>query len=444
MENSVLIRGAKVYLPTGPVEVSVGIRNGKIAEIGALSEAEYKRTIDAKGLCLIPGAIDTQVHFREPGLTHKEDLESGTRAAICGGVTTIFEMPNTNPLTDSKEHLEDKLSRAAGRAWCDYAFFVGATKDNIAELSKFEMLPGTPGIKIFMGSSTGPLLVENDADLEQVLRNGKRPVSIHAEDEARLVQRKNSDLPRGSAHEHPNLRDAESARLATERIIRLSKLTGRPVHILHISTGDELPLLAAAKQEGLKVTCEVTPQHLYFAAPDCYDRLGTLAQMNPPVRTDGHRQAIRQALRDGLFDVIGSDHAPHTVQEKEKPYPASPSGMPGVQTLLPVMLNFVNQGLLSMETLVKMTSERPADLFGIKNKGTIEVGKDADLVLVDLNEKRTVTTDWLESKCGWSPYTGDELQGWPVHVFLGGELVVEDSCLVGRPSGRPVEFSWKE
>lgn len=439
-----MVRGGTVVCKGIEQVADVAISGGKIIEVGQYNPSDFGRTIEANGLHIMPGVIDTQVHFREPGLTHKEDLESGTRAAICGGVTGIFEMPNTKPNTDSPQRLKEKLHAANGRTWCDYSFFMGGTSENADHLAEYEMLPGSPGIKVFMGSSTGSLLVKDDSNLERIFRHGIRPVALHAEDEDRLIALKESGLPNDHPREHPNLRDAEAARLATERAISLAEKTGRPIHILHISTADELPLILAAKQRGVKVTCEITPQHLYFAGPECYDKLGTFVQMNPPVRSEAHRSALRKALQEGLFDVIGSDHAPHTVQEKQQPYPASPSGMPGVQTLLPVMLNFVNQGLIDISTLVRMTAERPAQLYGIKDKGFVEPGMDADLICVDLKLKDTVRQEWLESKSGWSPYTGIELTGWPIHVLLRGHVQVEDRGLVGRPLGEPIEFNWKK
>jgi dihydroorotase len=305
------------------------------------------------------------------------------------------------------------------------------------------MLPGTPGIKIFMGSSTGLLLVAGDDDLRRVLRSGRRRTPIHAEDEPRNRARKTllSDNPH--AREHPYLRDAESARLATERILRLSEETGRPVHILHVSTGDEIPLIRDAKTRGLGTTAEVTPQHLYFRSPDCYDRLGSLAQMNPPLRDWWHRDSLRRALAEGVFDVIGSDHAPHKLEEKAQPYPASPSGMPGVQTLLPVMLTLVKERLLTLAELVRLTSENPARIYGIAGKGKLEPGFDADIVLVDLDRTRTMERSMVQSKCGWSPYEGESLTGWPVHVILRGQVVVRDGGLVGSSAGRSVGFNWK-
>jgi dihydroorotase len=421
----------------------IGIRGGKIAEVYDLSGQSAAEEIDARGLHVLPGVIDTQVHFREPGLEHKEDLESGTRSALMGGVTTVFEMPNTIPPTTTAEALADKLRRAEGRAWTNYAFFVGAAIDNIEQLADLEQLPGTPGIKIFMGSSTGVLLVPDDDHLRRVLLNGVRPCAVHAEDESRLREIREFYGRPGGPGDHPRLRDAEAARRATQRIIRLSEETRRPVHILHVSTKEELRLIETAKRRGLPVTAEITPQHLYFQAPDCYEELGTLAQMNPPIRDREHRLALQDAVEKGLFDIVGSDHAPHTLQEKAQPYPASPSGMPGVQTLLPVMLDFVHKDLLDLPTLVEMTSTNPARLYGIRDKGRIIHGFDADLVLVDTKAKWTIEPSWLESKCGWSPYTGRSLVGRPIHVVLGGRLAVRDGERIGRPEGRMVEFDWK-
>jgi len=437
-----LIRNGDIVTSVGFQRADVGIRDGRIAEIGKLSEAVAENLFDATGMHVLPGLIDTQVHFREPGLEHKEDLESGSRAAIMGGVTTFFEMPNTIPNTTTEGALGDKLHRARGRAWADHAFFVGASTENIHELRKLEMLPGTPGIKIFIGSSTGSLLVENDSDIERVLEAGSRPCPVHAEDEARLRERKRLLSDKPHAREHPYLRDEIAAEIATRRMIDLVRSTGRPVHILHVSTLNELPLLAAAKSEGLPITCEATPQHLTFCADD-YERLGNYLQMNPPVRTKEHRDAIRQAVADGLFDAFGSDHAPHTREEKEKPYPLSPSGMPGVQTMLGALLQLVQDGLIDLPTLVRMGSERPAELYGVRNKGRIQSGFDADIVVLDLSASQPVTQDWLQSKCGWSPWEGTELPGRIAAVWLRGEQKVADGTLIGAPTGQPVEFHWK-
>lgn len=437
-----IVRGGKLVTPDGVSVKDLGIAGGSIVAIGDLAGSSATEVHDATGLTVLPGAIDSQVHFREPGLTHKEDLESGTRAAIMGGVTTIFEMPNTNPMTTSPEALQDKLDRADGRAWCDYGFFVGATTENLADLIEYEQLPGSPGIKMFAGSSTGNLLVESESDQREVLKHGSRPVAIHSEDEPRLRDRKSQITPSGPA-DHFVIRDDIASKISTERLIRLCEETNRPIHILHISTAIELPLLRAAKDRGLPVTCEITPQHLWFSESD-YGQLGTYLVMNPPIRTLADRDALRQALHDGLFDVIGSDHAPHTRAEKDQPYPKSPSGLPGVQTLVPAMLAMVQQGLLSIERFVQMSSTRPAELFGIANKGAIKEGNDADLIVLNPDEPFTPEPGWIQSKCGWTPYQSATLYGKPRDVFLRGFHAVQSGRLaIHGPKGRPVRYTWK-
>lgn len=442
MKADLVLRSAKLVTGRSVFKGDLAIQGERIAAIGDLSAWSGQEELNCEGLHLMPGVIDTQVHFREPGLEHKEDLESGTRAAIMGGVTSVFEMPNTDPPTTTPDRLRDKIERAKGRTWCDTSFFIGASPENVASLADLEMLPGTPGIKIFMGSSTGSLLVEDDEMLLKVLQNGSRPCPVHSEDEPRNRERKSLLSCQPHPREHPYLRDAESARLSTERLLRLSVEARRPVHVLHISTKEELPLLAAAKAAGMPVTCEVTPQHLTLNS-DLYESMGSLLQMNPPIRSEEHRQAIFEAFQGGLFDVIGSDHAPHTLMEKSKPYPQSPSGMPGVQTLLPIMLDWVNKGAIDISTLVRMTSENPSRLYGLRDKGWLTPGGHADLVLVDMEAEWEVTADWLQSKCGWSPYTGCHLRGRVEHVLLRGSFAVRERDLTGSPSGKPVRFSWK-
>jgi len=437
-----IIRGGTVVSSAGQRRADVGILGEQILAVDNLAEATSGKVIDATGFHILPGAIDTQVHFREPGLEHKEDIESGTRSAICGGVTTIFEMPNTNPATVTAEALQDKLKRANSRASCDYAFFVGAATSNLDELFELEMLPGTPGVKMFAGSSTGDLLVDLEEHQRKVMQHGKRPMPVHSEDEARLRERKGLFGDHPHVREHWQIRDAEAARICTERMIRLSAETGRAVHILHISTLEELPLLAEAKANGINITCEVTPHHLTLNS-DAYETLGTLVQMNPPVRSEEHRLAIWQAVKDGLFDVFGSDHAPHTLFEKANPYPKSPSGMPGVQTLLPIMLNWVNQGQIPIETVVKMLMERPAELYGTERKGSIKPGFDADIAIVDMNKQWTILNSWIQSKCGWTPYHGKSIQGSVEHVLLRGNHVVNGGEYQDQRIGKAVEFNWK-
>ncbi|MGA7266375.1 MAG: dihydroorotase, partial [Aestuariivirga sp.] len=368
-----ILRNGTVVNHDGVGQRDIAVSGGRIVGIGQFAAAQAGEVIDCTGLHVLPGVIDSQVHLREPGAEHKEDLETGGRAAVMGGVTGVFEMPNTNPLTVTAEALADKVRRATNRMQCDFAFYMGGTRDNAAHLGDFEQLPGCAGIKVFMGSSTGSLLVEDDAGVADILASIRRRAAFHSEDEFRLNDRK-SERRSGDAASHPVWRDAEAARLCTERLLRLARAAGKRIHVLHISTADEFPLLAANRDIA---TVEVTPQHLSFALED-YARLGTLIQMNPPVREAHHRLAIWKALQSGLVDVIGSDHAPHTLEEKAKEYPLSPSGMPGVQTLVPVMLDFVNKGRLSIERFVDLTSHGPQRIFGIAGKGRIAEGYDAD------------------------------------------------------------------
>ncbi|MES2058772.1 MAG: dihydroorotase [Pseudomonadota bacterium] len=428
-----LINGT-VHLPSGPVQTSVGVRGGRIVAIGGAGDAG--ETIDCTGLDILPGVIDTQVHFREPGLVHKEDLESGARAAVLGGVTAVFEMPNTKPNTDSAEAIEDKLARAHHRMWCDHAFYVGATNHNAASLAELERMPGTAGVKIFMGASTGDLLVAEDASLAEVLASGHRRVAIHAEDEARMNARAGERIA-GDASSHPVWRDDESALLATRRILKLARGARRRIHVLHVTTPAELELLGANKDIA---TCEVTPQHLTLAGEEAYPRLGTWAQMNPPIRSGAHRDGLWHWLNQGVPDILGSDHAPHTREEKAKPYPDSPSGMPGVQTMLPLMLDHVAHGRTTLQRVIDLTSAGPQRVFGIIGKGRIAMGYDADFSIVDLKARWTITDAWLASRCGWSPFTGMELTGKPIGTIVRGQRVMWEGSLAEAAIGEPIRF----
>lgn len=428
------LTGGRVHLPGGPAEVDIGVRDGKIVAIGTIGDAG--ETIDCAGLDVLPGVIDSQVHFREPGLEAKEDLESGSRAAVLGGVTAVFEMPNTKPNTDSAEAIEDKLARAKGRMWCDHAFYVGATNHNAASLVELERLPGTAGVKIFMGASTGDLLVSDDANLARVLASGRRRVAIHAEDEDRMNARADERVA-DDPSSHPVWRDDESALLATRRILRLAREARRRIHVLHVTTPAELELLGQHKDIA---TCEVTPQHLTLAGEEAYARLGTYAQMNPPIRSGAHRDGLWRWLCQGVPDVLGSDHAPHTIEEKARAYPNSPSGMPGVQTLLPLMLNHVAEGRLTLQRLIDMTSAGPQRVFGLAGKGRVAVGYDADFTVVDLKARWTIEESWLASRCGWSPFTGMQLTGKPIGTIVRGNRVMWDGTLADGAIGIPVRF----
>jgi dihydroorotase len=432
-----VVEGGVCLTPAGRAETDLGIRGGRIAAIGDLRSASAAERLPARGLHVLPGVMDTQVHFREPGGEHKEDLESGTRGAVLGGVTGVFEMPNTNPTTSDGPALADKLARARGRAWCDHAFYVGATGDNAGILAQIEGRPGCCGVKMFMGASTGSLLVADDARVEIVLRAGRRRVAIHAEDEPRMQERRALIKPDGGPVQHPMWRDAESAVRATRRALALARKTRRPVHILHVTSADEMPVLADHKDIA---SVEVTPQHLTLSAPECYERLGTLAQMNPPIRDASHREALWRGLTNGVVDVLGSDHAPHTREEKARPYPTSPSGMTGVQTLVPIMLDHVAAGRLTLERFVDLTSAGPQRVFNIAGKGRIALGYDADLTIVDLGKRRRIENSWIASRCGWTPFDGTIVTGWPRATVIRGRIVMREDELLARPIGEPIRF----
>jgi len=431
-----ILKGGTLVNHDGEGTRDLGIRAGRFAAIGDLSRASAGEVIDCRGLHLLPGVIDTQVHFREPGLTHKEDLETGSLSAVMGGVTAVFEMPNTDPLTVSTEALADKVKRGHHRMHCDFAFFVGATAANTKYLAELERLPGCAGIKVFMGSSTGSLLVADDAGLRAVLNVIRRRASFHAEDEPRLNERKNLRIE-GDPRSHPVWRDEITALKATQRLVRIAHETGARVHVLHVSAVEEMEFLSHHKDVA---SVETTPHHLTMAAPDCYERLGTRAQMNPPVRDAVHRAGIWRGLEQGVVDMLGSDHAPHALEEKAMAYPASPSGMTGVQTLVPIMLDHVNAGRLSLLRFVDLTSAGPARLFGIAAKGRIAVGYDADLTVVDLKRRETITNRWIASRAGWTPYDGVSVTGWPVGTLIRGCKAMWEGSLTAAANGERVRF----
>jgi dihydroorotase len=431
-----ILKGGTLVNQDGAGVRDLGIRDGRIAAIGVPAGASAGETIDCRGLHVLPGVIDSHVHFREPGLTHKEDLESGSLSAVMGGVTAVFEMPNTDPLTVSAQAVADKVKRGHHRMHCDFAFYVGATRENTADLGALEMLPGVCAVKVFMGSSTGSLLIEDDDGVRAVLKAIRRRAAFHSEDEYRLRERMNLRVE-NDPRSHPVWRDATAAMMGTQRLVALARETGKRVHVLHVTTKEEAAFLAGHKDVA---TAEATPAHLTLAAPDCYERLGTLAQLNPPVRDRSHRDGIWQGIAQGVIDSIGSDHSPHTREEKAHRYPASPSGMTGVQTLVPIMLDHVNAGRLSLLRLVDLTSAGPARLFGIAAKGRIAAGYDADLTVVDLKRRETITDAWTASRAGWTPYDGVSVTGWPVGTFVRGRKVMWEGELTGPAQGERVRF----
>ncbi len=431
-----VLKGGTVVNQDGEGARDIGIRDGRFAAIGDLSRASAGEVIDCRGLHLLPGVIDSHVHFREPGLTHKEDLESGSLGAVMGGVTAVFEMPNTEPTTTSAEALADKVSRAHHRMHCDFAFYVGATRENTRELGALERLPGACAVKVFMGSSTGSLLIEDDEGVRAVLQAINRRAAFHSEDEYRLRERMNLRVE-GDPRSHPLWRDATAALMCTKRLIALAHETGKRVHVLHVTSKEEAQFLATHKDVA---TAEATPAHLTLAAPDCYERLGTLAQLNPPIRDASHRDGLWHGLAQGVIDSIGSDHSPHTREEKAHPYPKSHSGMPGVQTLVPIMLDHVNAGRLSLLRFVDLTSAGPARVFGIATKGRIAVGYDADVTVVDLKRRQTITDDWTVSRAGWTPFNGVSVTGWPIGTMVRGHKVMWEGSLTAPARGERVRF----
>jgi dihydroorotase len=432
----VLLRGATLVNQDGESLRDIGICGGKIAGIGDLSRASAGEAIDVTGLHILPGVIDTQVHFREPGFEHKEDLESGSRGAVLGGVTAVFEMPNTNPLTTGEAQLSDKVRRATHRMHCDFAFWVGGTHENAKHVGELERLPGAAGIKVFMGASTGTLLVEDDLGVAAILAHTRRRAAFHSEDEYRLNERKGLRVSNDPSS-HPVWRDEIAALQSTQRLLRIAREQRALIHVLHVSTAEEIDLLSQHKDIA---SVEVTTHHLTLDAED-YHRIGTKLQMNPPVRDARHRDHIWYGLSQGIVDILGSDHAPHTLEEKAKPYPQSPSGMPGVQTLVPIMLDHIHAGRLSLARFVDLTSAGPARLFGIAAKGRIAVGYDADLTIVDLKQRKTIEDAWIASRCAWTPYNGKEVTGWPVGTFVRGRRVMWEGEVVTPSTGEPVRFA---
>jgi len=431
-----IIKNGKCYVDGELKNVDVAIKNGKIQQIGKISE-NSKEEVNAEGQTVLPGCIDTQTHFREPGSTDTEDLHSGSRAAIAGGITSVFEMPNTNPPTSNLKEFQKKLDLAKNRMYCNYAFYFGATADNLKDLASLKNLEGCCGIKLFVGSSTGNLLVAEENDIEKVFQNSSKVVAVHSEDEAILNINKKL-IKKGNVHTHSVWRSVECAISSTRRIVKIAERYNKKAHILHITTKEEIDFLSQHKGN---ISFEITPQHLTLYSPDCYNKLGTYAQMNPPLRDKSHYDRLWYAVRNNLNDTIGSDHAPHLKINKDKEYPNSPSGMPGVQTIIPVMLNHVNEGRLKLNQLINYVCENPVKIFGIKNKGFIREGYDADFTIVDMNKIIEIKNENIESKCKWSPFNGDKFKGAPQATIINGEIKMKDGKIIGEPLGQPLVFN---
>ncbi|MDA9177390.1 dihydroorotase [Candidatus Pelagibacter sp.] len=433
--TDLIIKNGNCFIDDNLVSTDIAIKDKKILKIGK-NLTDAKEIIDASGLTVLPGCIDTQTHFREPGSTDTEDLHSGSRAAIAGGITSVFEMPNTNPPTSNMKEFQRKLDLAKNRMYCNYAFYFGATADNADDLASLEGLEGCCGIKLFAGSSTGNLLVAEENDIEKVFKNASKVVAVHSEDEE-ILNRNKKLIKEGDVHTHPIWRSDECAISSTRRIVRIAERYKKKAHILHVTTKQEIDFLSQHKGN---ITFEITPQHLTIYAPDCYDKLGTYAQMNPPLRDKSHYDRLWYGVKNNLNDTIGSDHAPHLKVNKEKTYPNSPSGMPGVQTLMPVMLNHVNDGKLTLSQLVKLVCENPVKIFGIQNKGFIKEQYDADFTIIDMHKTIEIKNENIESKCGWSPFDGFKFKGTPVSTIIGGKIKMKDGKILGKPEGSALIF----
>ena len=432
---SLIIKNGSCYIDGKLTKTDIGLSGGKIKKIGKI-ELNSSKVYDATDKVVLPGIIDTQVHFREPGSTDAEDLESGSRAAVLGGVTSLFEMPNTNPPTANLVEFDKKLKAAKNRMHSNYAFYFGATPDNTDQLADLKNVEGCCGVKLFAGSSTGNLLVDKEADIEKVISSSDRIVSIHSEDED-IIKLRKKFIKKGDVHSHPEWRNVECAMSSTRRVVKIAERYNKKIHVLHVTTKDEVDFLAMHKKN---VTFETTPQHLTLYAPDCYDKLGTYAQMNPPLRTKEHYDRLWVAIKNNIVDVLGSDHAPHLKVNKDKEYPDTPSGMPGVQTIFPVMLDHVNNEKLSLKQLINLMCENPCRIFGIKNKGYIKEGFDADLTIADMNKEVVIKDEMIASKCGWTPFNNYKVKGFPVGTIVNGNLVMSDGKIVLESKGQPLKF----
>ena len=432
---SLIIKNGSCYIGGKLTKTDIGLSGNKIKKIGKI-ELNSSKVYDATDKVVLPGIIDTQVHFREPGSTDAEDLESGSRAAVLGGVTALFEMPNTNPPTSNLVEFDKKLQAAKNRMHSNYAFYFGATPDNTNQLAKLKDVEGCCGVKLFAGSSTGNLLVDKEDDIEKVISSSDRIVSIHSEDED-IIKLRKKFIKKGDVHSHAEWRNVEVAMSSTRRVVKIAERYNKKIHVLHVTTREEVDFLAMHKKN---VTFETTPQHLTMYAPDCYNKLGTYAQMNPPLRTKEHYDRLWVAIKNNIVDVLGSDHAPHLKENKDKEYPNSPSGMPGVQTIFPVMLDHVNNGKLTLQQLINLMCENPCKIFGIKNKGYLKEGYDADLTIADMNKQVVIKNEMIASKCGWTPFNNHKVKGFPVATIVNGYLVMSDGKVVEESKGTPLKF----
>lgn len=428
-----LIRSATVVFPDHLSKTNILIGNGKILAVDAPPTATADEVIDASGMILMPGVVDDQVHFREPGLTEKEDLLHASRACAAGGVTTFLEMPNTRPPAITRARVEEKEQLAAKSSRVNYGFYIGATTENVAELQQASNIPG---IKIFIGSSTGDLLVDEQEALERIFSQTSLPICAHCEDEATIRRNLATFAGTTDVADHSRIRSAEAAWVSTRRAIAIATHFEHRFHVLHVSTAAELELIDGQQPW---ITAEVCPHHLFFSVDD-YSRLGTLIQMNPSVKTRDDNRGLWEGLLQGRIQVIATDHAPHTWEEKQRPYPQSPSGLPAIENSLALILNQVYQGKCTLNQVASWMCDAPARVWGIVGKGRIAVGYDADLVLVDMEQAKTIRSSEQYTKCRWSPWDGVTLHGWPQRTWVGGQLVFDRGRIDESVRGRKPRF----
>jgi dihydroorotase len=432
-----LIRGGTCVLPWGTIACDIGCTGGRIVAIGAAPGDSADELIEATGLHVLPGLIDPHVHLRDPGDAAVESIPTGTRAAVLGGFATVFDMPNTQPAITSADMVRWKQDYVPTHSHCDFGIYVGATRANTPDLAVLERADGVCAIKLFAGSSTGDLMIEDDAGIEAVMRSGDRRIAFHSEDEYRLQARRGAYKSGDPYAKHMEWRDPECAFLGTRRIMALARKTNRPAHIVHVSTAEEFEYLRDFRDIA---TAEVLVNHLTQVGPECYEQLGAYAVMNPPIRDQRHLEAAWAAVRDGRVDTIGSDHAPHSHAAKARPWPDTAAGLTGVQTAVPVMLTHVSEGRLSLERMVDLMAAGPARVYGAVTKGRIAAGYDADFTLVDLGRERTIENDWIATPAGWTPFAGMLARGWPMMTIVRGRVVMRDDEVLGGPTGRLAVF----
>ena len=445
MTKGTLIKNATIVNENNVFKGDVLIENEIIKAISSeISAPKGVAIIDAKGSYLIPGFIDDQVHFREPGLTHKANIATESRAAIAGGITTFIEMPNTIPQATTQALLEDKFNVAAQDSYANYSFMFGGTNDNLEELLKTDPKK-VAGIKLFLGSSTGDMLVDNEEILEKIFSSTKMIISVHCEDEATI--RKNTEIYKERFGDdipmkyHPIIRSEEACYLSSSKAIELAKKTGARLHVFHLSTAKETHLFRNdIPIEQKQITAEVCIHHLWFSDRD-YDTKGTHIKWNPAVKTEADRQGLWKALLDDRIDVLATDHAPHTLEEKNNIYTKAPSGGPLVQHAIIALLEKVKEGVIPIEKAVEKMSHNPAKLFQIEKRGFIKEGYFADLVLIDTNQSQTVSKDNILYKCGWSPFEGTTFSSTITHTFVNGNLVYNNGVFNDEIKGKRITFN---